>query len=214
MTINTKSRAAAFAVALTMSLSACGSSTGATTTTLDPGSTSLPPVTTVPETTTTPEPTTSPEPTTTITSPASEEATATLESIRSAAADGDLQQLAELALSFDTTFTASFGQTFNDAGDLAAFWGAIEDPTVPEVVLGLLDAGYTKTLANNEDGTQVGINVTPAVMGEGSTDADRERLEAIFGEDTVAGWYADGMYLGWRLGVDDDGVWRFLVIGD
>ncbi len=51
-----------------------------------------------------------------------------------------------------------------------------------------------------EDGTQVAIHVTPAVMGEDSTAADRARLESIFGEDTVASWYADGMYLGWRIG--------------
>jgi len=60
----------------------------------------------------------------------------------------------------------------------------------------------------------VAIYVAPAVMGEDSTPADRARLESIFGEDTVASWYGDGTYLGWRIGVDADGNWRFLVVGD
>lgn len=181
-----------------------------TTTTLESAETSLPQT----STTTLPETSTAPGSESTTTILASASAQTTLDAIEAAALDGDLQGLAELALSADRTFTASFGQAFTDPADLAAFWGTFEDPTVPEVVTGLLDAGYTKTIANNEDGSQVGINVIPAVMGEDSTEADRARLESIFGEDTIEGWYADGMYLGWRLGVDDDGVWRFLVIGD
>lgn len=216
MTTTRKSRAIASAVALTLSLSACG---GATTdrTTVDAGATPNPPAsttatsvtTTIPDTTTTVTDSTTQSP-----APGTAEAIATLDAIRVAAGDGDVNALAALALSSEATFTASFGQSFGDPADLAAFWATFQEPTVPEVVLGLLDAGYTRTFANNDDGTQVGINVSPAVMGEEATATDRLRLESIFGEETVAGWYADGMYLGWRLGVDDDGVWRFLVAGD
>jgi hypothetical protein len=150
--------------------------------------------------------------TTSIPEGATSEADATLAAIRAAAEEGELDALAVLALSSDTMFTASFGQSFSDPSELASFWATFQDPTVPEVVIGLLDAGYARTFAANEDGSQVGINVTPAVMGEDAPEADRTRLELVSGE--VSSWYADGMYRGWRTGVDDNGAWRFLVIGD
>ena len=215
MKSNTRIRTATLVVVLAVSLSACGGEVADTTTTAAVAeTTSLPEATAITPSTTTPDTTTTPPPTTTTEGTATPEATATLEAIGSAATAGDLDALAELGLSSDTLFAASFGQAFTDPTELATFWSTFQDPTVPEVILGLLDAGFTRTLANNEDGSQVGINVTPAVMGEQATTVDRARLESIFSEEVVAGWYADGMYLGWRLGVDDDGVWRFLVIGD
>jgi hypothetical protein len=215
METNMRHRTATLVVVLATSLSACGGTVADTTTTSVVAETTTPPetTTTAPSSTTVPDTTTTSESTTT-TAGATPEATATLEAIRTAANAGDLDALAELALAPETMFTASFGQDFTDPGDLAAYWSTFEDPTVPEVVLGLLDSGFTRTYANNEDGSQVAINVTPAVMGEDATEADRAQLESIFGAETVDGWYADGMYLGWRLGVDDDGAWRFLVIGD
>ena len=201
-----------------MLLAACGDGDQGT----EPSTTQPSPTTTAPATTTSP-PTTYPPTTTTTQAPSttepeavvpSEEAQATLDQIEALAEAGDLQGLAELALTGEVLFTASFGQEFTDAAELAAFWAEIEAPSIPDVIVGLLDAGYHQTLATYPDGTQVPIFVTPAVMGEESTAEDRERLESIFGTETVTRWFGDGMYLGWRMGVDADGNWRFLVIGD
>lgn len=201
-----------------MVLAACGDGDQGT----EPSTTQPSPTTTAPATTTSP-PTTNPPTTTTTQAPSttepdavvpSEQAQATLDQIEALAEAGDLQGLAELALTGEVLFTASFGQEFNDAAELAAFWADIDGPSIPDVILGLLDAGYHQTFATYPDGTEVPIFVTPAVMGEDSTVEDRERLESIFGTETVTRWFGDGMYLGWRMGVDADGNWRFLVIGD
>lgn len=212
-------RAAAVAAALSVLLAACGddgrgtdpSTTEPSPTTTAPVTTTPPPTTTIPPTTTTTQAPSTTEPGTVV---PSEEAQATLGQIEALAEAGDLQGLAELALTGEVLFTASFGQEFSDPAELAAFWAEIEEPSIPGVILGLLDAGYHQTFATYPDGTQVPIFVTPAVMGEDSTVEDRERLESIFGTETVTRWFGDGMYLGWRMGVDADGNWRFLVIGD
>lgn len=211
-------RAAAVAASLSILVAACGADQGAETSTTEPSTTQPAPTTTAPATTTTIPSTTTTTQAPTTTEPdgvmPSEEAQAFLDQIESLAEAGDLQGLAELALSGDVLFTASFGQEFTGPEELAAFWADIEDPSIPEVILGLLDAGYHQSFATYPDGTEVPIFVTPAVMGEDSTPEDRERLESIFGEETVTRWFGDGMYLGWRMGVDADGNWRFLVIGD
>lgn len=38
--------------------------------------------------------------------------------------------------------------------------------------------------------------------------------EDALGADRIEGWWADGMYLGYRVGIDENGDWRFFVIGD
>lgn len=205
-----KLRTAALTASVALALSACS---GSTTTTTPPTTAGQPTTTTT--TTTTPPPT---EPSTTTTQPSdaglSPAAQATIDAIASAARSGDLVELADLALSGDVSFNASFGQDFTDPAALADYWSGIEDPSIPEVILGLLDTGYTQTLASYEDGTQVTIYVAPAAMSEDSGPEDRAALVDVFGQATVDSWYADGMFLGWRIGVDADGNWRFLVIGD
>jgi hypothetical protein len=43
---------------------------------------------------------------------------------------------------------------------------------------------------------------------------ERERLEDRHGAEALAEWEAAGAYLGWRLGITEDGDWVFLVAGD
>jgi len=34
------------------------------------------------------------------------------------------------------------------------------------------------------------------------------------GEEEIASWTREGNYLGYRLGIRDDGTWKFFVAGD
>ena len=43
---------------------------------------------------------------------------------------------------------------------------------------------------------------------------EREALEQRYGVDRLAQWEAAGAYLGWRIGIQEDGAWRFLIAGD
>jgi hypothetical protein len=46
------------------------------------------------------------------------------------------------------------------------------------------------------------------------SDEERVALVAQYGDDEVTSWLTGGAYLGWLLGVTDEGVWIFLVRGD
>lgn len=45
-------------------------------------------------------------------------------------------------------------------------------------------------------------------------DEERGALEAMYGAEDVRGWISEGAYLGWRIGIDAEGVWVFLIAGD
>jgi hypothetical protein len=46
------------------------------------------------------------------------------------------------------------------------------------------------------------------------SDEERAELEARYGAESIAQWEGAGSYLGWRIGITEDGDWRFLVAGD
>jgi hypothetical protein len=44
--------------------------------------------------------------------------------------------------------------------------------------------------------------------------SERPDLDRRYGPESVDAWIEAGAYLGWRVGIMDDGTWRFLVAGD
>lgn len=62
-------------------------------------------------------------------------------------------------------------------------------------------------------GEPIAIYVTPRFMHE-TTDANRRLLEEALGVEAVRAGIVDGQWLGWRLGIDAAGDWRFFVSGD
>jgi hypothetical protein len=204
----------ALITALALTLAACGTPEGAAEKTTTPPTIVGETTTTEPATPTSEATTTTTEPTTP--TPSTEEPSAgeTLDRIRALAESGDLEGLAALALGSDDTFTASFGQGYFDPAELASYWQGIAEPDIPMIILGLFETGSFETMTVAQDGSERTIMVWPAAMGDEATPADRRALEDVFGTETVNGWYADGMYLGWRMGVDEQGIWRFLVAGD
>jgi hypothetical protein len=139
-----------------------------------------------------------------------------VEEIREAATENDLERLAELALGGDGGFTASFGLTFNTPEELAAYWSRLQDEGEPitDTILGLLCLPVHTSVAASPTGEERVIFVSPRVMSDQATAEDRRQLEEALGAERVRDWWADGMYLGWRMGIDEAGDWRFFVIGD
>jgi hypothetical protein len=134
-----------------------------------------------------------------------------------AAAQGcDYAELAALAFEEGGRFTATFGDDFGDEASLAAYWQALEEAGEPvtEILVKLMTLPTHVSVATRSDGTDVAIHVAPRLMGEGPTAENRSELDDLFGEDQVDAWMADGMYLGWRVGITADGEWMFFVIGD
>lgn len=140
----------------------------------------------------------------------------TLMELVSAAQSCDYQRLAEIALGGDGVFTASFGRGFDSAADLAAYWADLEadhSEPITAIVVKLAGLPTYSTVATRPDGTDVDIHVSPRAQSDDATAADDQAVLDAFGE-TARNWWADGMYLGWRMGVTADGDWQFLVAGD
>jgi hypothetical protein len=141
------------------------------------------------------------------------EATAsTLLAIRSAAQACDYDTLAGLALA-DGTFTATFGQDFDDPGALADHWRQREpEDQVTAVLVRLTTLTRSTVESTGPDGSPTTLHVAPRALHEDGGVIRQEVVDA-FGPEAEQ-WWADGQYLGWRLGVTDDGHWWFFVSGD
>ena len=140
-------------------------------------------------------------------------ASAMVDQIRDAAEAGDLDTLAEIAL--DGAFTASFGSELTTAGELVAFWEEIGREEVLDTILALIGlSDWYETEARDGEDQVVAIFVTPRFMHEPANAENRRLLEEALGVEYVESAVADGQYLGWRLGVTEDGDWQFFVAGD
>jgi hypothetical protein len=126
----------------------------------------------------------------------------------------DLDSLARLALDGDAPFTASFGDEVTTPAQLVALWERIGREEVLDHLTALvLLPDWYETVGQGPDGQAVSINVTPRFMHE-PTAANRAVLEEQLGAAGVEAGLADGQWLGWRLGITDDGDWLFFVSGD
>jgi len=130
------------------------------------------------------------------------EVAATRLALLDAARAADWDAIAALIPS-DVSFTASFG----GEEDPIAFYRAL-DEDVLLVVIALLEGPF---------GQAGDMTVWPELhlRDPFAFGADeRAELESRYGAEALAGWEAAGSYLGWRIGIDDGGDWRFLVAGD
>jgi hypothetical protein len=53
-----------------------------------------------------------------------------------------------------------------------------------------------------------------AFLADPLTDAHRLPVAELYSEDDFAAFREFGGYIGWRVGIDADGTWRFFVAGD
>lgn len=158
--------------------------------------------------------TTIPSTTTTPPDGLSDAARSTVKEILDAADSGDIDRLAELALRGEASFTASFGEDFASPEELAAYWRDIGGDEIAATIAALLRMPTYTTTTHDAEGNPVEIYVSPRALSEDATEVDRRALEDALGSERVADWWADGMYLGYRVGIDETGDWRFFVIGD
>ena len=103
----------------------------------------------------------------------------------------------------DVLFTFSYG----GETDAVAYYESLEED-IAALIVELLEGDFA----------QLGqIVVWPALHARTpfALDAqERAELVARYGADEVDAWERGGAYLGWRLGITDEGDWIFLVSGD
>jgi hypothetical protein len=126
---------------------------------------------------------------------------ATRDAILAAAQADDWDAIAALIPAED------FSSNFGGEEDHVAFYRSL-DQDVLAVIVGLLEGPF---------GTVGTDTVWPDLHARDPfviTDEERPALEERYGADFLANWEAAGSYMGWRLGIGEDGAWKFLVAGD
>ncbi len=123
--------------------------------------------------------------------------------IMEAAAAGDVQRLVELALAGRDSFSYSFGGSNPPSPDeLREAWVTL--PPLVEVLQ--LPHG---TLESEEI-----IYVWPSAAAGNPTEEDWAALSGLYSEEEIAQMRQFGGYIGFRVGITEDGDWIFAVAGD
>jgi hypothetical protein len=137
----------------------------------------------------------------------------TAAAIQAAVEVEDWEALAELALEGEMPFTATFGEELTTVDELASYWrGLNTEEDLPRIMTALLTLpNWTSRAPDTADGLV--IHVTPAFMHNPSV-ANQRALEDALSAEWLDMQMADGQYLGWRIGINEDGDWLFFVQGD
>lgn len=133
--------------------------------------------------------------------------TTTRERVFAAAMSCDYAQLEKLASAGPKEFSFSFG---NPAGGPAAFWREAEERGEP--VMAWL--ANVLTMPYGRVGEQYVWPFAHALDFAQLTVEQEALLREHFSESDTAAWKQAGGYMGYRVGIDPDGEWLFLVAGD
>lgn len=127
----------------------------------------------------------------------------------------DYELLERLALGGDGTFQYSFGQ--DGPQGAAEHWRALEadEEEVLAALVELVGLPYATDAVMPEEGKgATRIYSWPSAHQENPTEADWKALEAIYAPAEIAQWRSMGTYLGYRVGISEDGDWIYFVAGD
>ncbi len=124
--------------------------------------------------------------------------------IIAAAVACDYDALAKLARENGADFNVSFGPDF----DPAAFWREREREGTPVL------AQMVKVL-NLPQAKEETLYLWPSAYRTGETEEDWKALEGLYPAEKLAEWRKgeDG-YLGFRVGIEENGDWTFALSGD
>lgn len=137
--------------------------------------------------------------------------------IVAAATRCDYRKLGKLALAGAEGFTYSFG----DAGDPARYWRRLERAPLRrrEKVLALLVETLRLEACNQpyqpQPGRELVLYAWPAAQCNDADDDDWAALEPLYGSKAIAAMRSGGSgFIGYRVGITEDGDWQFFVAGD
>jgi hypothetical protein len=107
---------------------------------------------------------------------------------------------------------ASFSYSFGESGDPIGYWRRLEEvgevPILGDFLPVVLSMGYAK----KDD-----IYVWPAAFAKKPsqwTAADLGDMRILYTDEDIRGFEQAGGYLGYRVGIREDGTWLFFVAGD
>ena len=107
---------------------------------------------------------------------------------------------------------ASLSYSFGESGDPIGYWQQVEEvdevPIMSEVLPAVLSMGPAKV----DD-----MYVWPAAHAKDPaawTEDDLADLRLLYSDDDIQSFKELGGYLGYRVGIRDDGTWLFFIAGD
>lgn len=107
---------------------------------------------------------------------------------------------------------ASFSYSFGESGDPAGYWRRLEEEGEVPILGDFLPLVLSWPVGRDGD-----VYVWPAAHlkpPEEWTDADLDALRQLYPAEELAGFEQAGGYLGYRVGIREDGTWLFFVAGD
>lgn len=137
----------------------------------------------------------------------------TRQAIVDAAVACDYGALAELAAAGDDPFTYSFG----DGGDPAAHWRRLEVEETEQPPLRYLVELLRAPHGQREVEGQTVYAWPSAFLYEDWAEvpqADKDALSSLYGEEDFTFFERFGGYVGYRVGIAEDGEWLYFVAGD
>ncbi|HVF76440.1 MAG TPA: hypothetical protein VM938_15495 [Acidimicrobiales bacterium] len=139
------------------------------------------------------------------------EVATTRRTIVDAATQCDYARLAQLASSGRRPFTAGFG----GVDDLAASWqrGEAGGERPLHALVTLLDAPHARRAAAG-DPQFVWPSAFAAERWADVASEAREALRPLYDDEDFAAFQKFGSYVGYRIGIAEDGEWLFFVAGD
>jgi hypothetical protein len=135
----------------------------------------------------------------------------TRQGIVAAATACDFERLGDIASAGGSKFTHSFG----NGGDPAAHWRGLEQTGDEPLryLVELLSRPYRSVA-----GADPAVFTWPSAHAYDSWDAvpptEQEALRPLYGESELESFDAAGAYLGYRVGIRQDGEWMYFVAGD
>ena len=106
----------------------------------------------------------------------------------------------------------NFSYSFGESGDPVGYWRRLEEegevPILGDYLPVILGAPFAK---------RGDVYVWPSAYGKSPsiwTPADRQWLTNLYTEQEIRTFERGGDYLGWRVGIRNDGKWLFFVAGD
>ena len=130
----------------------------------------------------------------------------TVDAIVSAARSFDYDALAVLL------DPATFSYSFGESGDPIAYWRMLEEEGHVPILGDFLPVILAQHVARQD-----GIYVWPAAHAKEPsawTEEDLADMRQLYTEDDIRSFEQAGGYLGYRVGIREDGTWLFFVAGD
>ncbi len=106
----------------------------------------------------------------------------------------------------------TFSYSFGDSGDPVGYWRRLEEEGEVPILGDYLPVILSAPVAKRGD-----VYVWPSAFGKSPstwTAKDRQWLTNLYTEQEIRAFERAGNYLGWRVGIRNDGKWLFFVAGD